>query len=103
MTPCADARSDTRSCMHARYVTDYPIDGYLHSRRSPGVALRRDKGFNLRPLVEAVGWVLAGATVGSVAVMLGAWGIAKLTDPPHHSAPPSVTAMTYQPPAIASP
>jgi hypothetical protein len=102
MTACGDARNHTYPSMHARYVTDYPIDGYLHSRRSPGVALRRDKCLNLRPLLESVGWVLAGAIVGSVAVMLGAWGIAKLTDPPH-AAPPSVTAMTYQSAAVASP
>jgi hypothetical protein len=82
--------------MNARYLTEYPIDGYLHSRRSESVALRRDK-FSLRPLLESLGWALAGATVGSVAVMLGAWGLAQLTRPATAN-PHSVTAMTYQVP-----
>jgi hypothetical protein len=85
--------------MNVRYLTDYPIDGYLHTRRSERVALRRDR-VNLRPFLESVGWVLAGATVGSVAVMLGAWGLTNLTDP-HRSVPAPITAMTYQPPALA--
>ncbi len=66
--------------MNAQYLTDYPLDGYLHSRRSREVALRRDR-FNLRPLFESLGWVLAGATVGSMAVMMGAWGLLQLTGP----------------------
>ena len=87
--------------MNARYLTEYPIDGYLHSRRSESVALRRDK-FNLRPLLESLGWALAGATVGSAAVMLGAWGLAQLTQPPT-ATPRSVTAMSYQVPAALPP
>jgi hypothetical protein len=82
--------------MNARYLTDYPLDGYLHTRRSRVVALRRDK-FNLRPLLESLGWILAGVAVGSVAVMMGAWGLLQLTEP--HSQPRSITAMSYQPPA----
>jgi len=82
--------------MNARYLTDYPIDGYLQSRRSERVALRRDR-FNFRPLMESIGWVLAGATVGSVAVMLGAWGLLQLTE--RHPAPQTRTAMIYQTPA----
>jgi hypothetical protein len=82
--------------MNARYLTDYPMDGYLHSRRSERVGARRDR-FNLRPLFESIGWVLAGATVGSVAVMVGAWGLSQLTQ--SYSAPQTTTAMTYQLPA----
>jgi hypothetical protein len=82
--------------MNARHLTDYPLDGYLHTRRSGRVMLRRDK-FNLKPLFESVGWVLAGATLGSVAVMLGAWGLINLTEP--RPAPKTVVAMTYQAPA----
>jgi len=78
--------------MNARYLTEYPMDGYLHTRRSARVALRRDR-FNLRPLMQSIGWVVAGATVGSMAVMLGAWGLARLTEP--HTAAHPVTAMTY--------
>jgi hypothetical protein len=83
--------------MNARYLTDYPLDGYLHTRRSRIVALRRDR-FNLRPIVESLGWVLAGAAVGSVAVIMGAWGLLQLTEP---QAKPQnvVTAMTYQMPS----
>lgn len=84
--------------MNARYLTEYPIDGYLHSRQSQRVALRRER-FNLRPLFESLGWALAGATVGSIAVMLGAWGLAQLTEP-RASTPHAVSAMTYQAPAI---
>jgi hypothetical protein len=82
--------------MNTRYLTDYPIDGYLRSRRSERVALRRER-FSLRPLMESIGWVLAGATVGSVAVMLGAWGLLQLTE--RHPEPRTTTAMTYQTPA----
>lgn len=85
--------------MNARYLTDDPIDGSLHSRRGRHRVLRQSKNSNLRPALESVGWVLAGATLGSVAVMLGAWGLANLTDP-HRAAPPSVTAMAYQSPAM---
>jgi hypothetical protein len=83
--------------MKARYLTQYPIDGCLHTRRSAGVALRRDT-FSLRPLLESLGWALAGATVGSIAVALGGWGLTQLTGPPT-STPHSVTAMSYQAPA----
>jgi hypothetical protein len=82
--------------MNARYLTDFPIDGYVHTRRSERIALQRDR-FNLGPLFEALGWVLAGATVGSVAVMVGAWGLLQLIEPPHSAAHVS-TAMTYQAP-----
>jgi hypothetical protein len=82
--------------MNARYFTDYPIDGYLHSRRSERLALRRDR-FSLRPLMESIGWVLAGATVGSIAVMLGAWGLLQLTE--RHPGTQATTAMTYHTPA----
>jgi hypothetical protein len=83
--------------MNARYLTDYPLDGYLHTRRSRAVALRRDR-FNLRPIVESLGWVLAGAAVGSVAVIMGAWGLLQLTEP--QAKPQNVaTAMTYQMPS----
>jgi len=81
--------------MNARYLTDYPLDGYLHTRRSARVTLRRDR-FNLKPLFESLAWVLAGASLGSVAVMLGAWGLIKLTEP--RPAPKTVVAMTYQSP-----
>ena len=63
--------------MNAQYLTDYPLDGYLHSRRSREVALRRDR-FNLRPLLESLGWVLAGATVGSMASIVADLLIAEL-------------------------
>jgi hypothetical protein len=83
--------------MNARYLTDYPLDGYLHTRRSRVVALRRDK-FNLRPLFESLGWMMAGATVGSVAVMMGGWGLLQLTEPRHVDVRP-VTAINYQLPS----
>jgi hypothetical protein len=82
--------------MNARYLTDYPIDGYLRSRRSGRVALRRDR-FNFRPLVESLGWVLAGAAVGTAAVMLGAWGLLQVTGAYPLARP--ITAMVYQTPA----
>jgi len=82
--------------MNARYLTEYTMDGYLHSRRSGRVALRRDR-FNFRPLVESLGWVLAGATVGTAAVMLGAWGLLQLTGARPQDRP--ITAMVYQPSA----
>jgi hypothetical protein len=84
--------------MNTQYLTDYPLDGYLHSRRSRLVALRRDR-FNLRPLFESLGWVLAGATVGSVAVMMGAWGLVQLTEPTQ-SHTQTITAATYSAPQI---
>jgi hypothetical protein len=83
--------------MNARYLTDCPIDGYAHTRRNERVALQRDR-LNLGPLFEALGWVLAGATVGSVAVMVGAWGLLQLIEPAHSAAPVS-TALAYQAPA----
>jgi hypothetical protein len=66
--------------MNARYLTGHPLDGYLSRRPSAGTAPRRDK-FNLRPLLESVSWVLAGASFGSAAVILGAWGLTNLTEP----------------------
>jgi hypothetical protein len=84
--------------MNARYLTDEPLDGYLRTRRREHVAYYREE-FDLRSLLESVGWVLAGAAVGSVAVMLGAWGLTNLTDS-HHLAPQFVTAMTYQSPTM---
>ena len=84
--------------MKARYLTDYPLDGYLRTRRRAGVALRRDR-FNLRPFLEAVGWVLAGAAAGSAAVALGAWGLLQLTE--SRAPPRSVTAMAYTLPQAA--
>jgi hypothetical protein len=78
--------------MNARYLIAHPIAGDLHTNRGRRVALQRARS-NLRPLLESVGWILAGATVGSVAVMVGAWGLLQLTEPraTHHIA----TAMTY--------
>jgi hypothetical protein len=77
--------------MNARYLIDHSIAGTLYAR-SNRVAVRR-AGPNLRPLLESVGWVLAGATVGSVAVMIGAWGLLQLTEPRAMQLIP--TAMTY--------
>jgi hypothetical protein len=80
--------------MNARYLTDYSghsLSEYLqrrHGWRLPG------NGLNLKPLFESIGWVLAGAVVGSAAVMLGAWGLLQLTE--RNSA--DHTAMIYQVP-----
>jgi hypothetical protein len=82
--------------MNARYLTDdhsYPLDGYLPRRTERQLSLRRDR-VNLRPLLESIGWILAGAAIGCAAMMLGAWGLLRLTEP--HS---SATAMVYQTPA----
>ena len=78
--------------MDARHLTDYPLDGYLHSRQNRRVAPRSQR-FALRPLIESIGWVIAGATAGSMAVMIGAWGLLQLTEPRSPSS--STTAMAY--------
>jgi hypothetical protein len=90
------------SAMNAKSLADYPLDGYLHpgNRGKPRSALQRDK-FNLRPLVESIGWVLAGATVGSAAVMLGAWGLLQVME--SRSPTPAAIAMTYQAPQPLTP
>jgi hypothetical protein len=80
--------------MNARYLSDYSFDGYQPLRKA-GVALHRDR-FNFRSLFESIGWVLAGATVGCTAVMLGAWGLLQVLEAPSPS--PVATAMVYQAP-----
>lgn len=80
--------------MNARYLSDYPTDGYLPARKT-GVAPRREE-FQLRSLLESIGWVLAGATVGTTAVMLGAWGLLRMMEA--HSPPATATAMVSQTP-----
>ena len=83
--------------MNARYLVDHPIaGGDLYAYRGKRIAVRRGRS-NLRPLLESIGWILAGATVGSVAVMLGAWGLLQLTEP--RATHRISTAMTYPAPA----
>ena len=86
--------------MNARYLTDHPIAGNLYAYRVKPVAVRRERSA-LRPLLESLGWILAGATVGSVAVMVGAWGLLQLTEP--RGAHRISTAITYRAPAALPP
>jgi hypothetical protein len=53
------------------------------------VMLRNDKP-NPSPVFGSVGWALAGAMLGSVAVALCAWGFLHATDR-HHGVAPSIT------------
>jgi hypothetical protein len=87
--------------MNAKSLADYPFDGYLHpgSRGKPRNALQHDR-FDPRPLIESIGWVLAGATVGSAAVMLGAWGLLQVME---SRTPTPAIAMTYQAPQPLTP
>jgi hypothetical protein len=83
--------------MNARYLSDSSVDGYFPTRSDRKIPVRRGR-FDLRPLFESVGWVLAGASIGCTVVMLGAWGLMRVTEP-HPAAAPVVTAMSYQLPA----
>jgi hypothetical protein len=83
--------------MNARYLTDFSdhsLARYL-PHRGRRLGLRHDK-MNLRPLFESIGWLCAGAAVGCTAVMLGAWGLLRLTEP--QASAHTATAMIYQAP-----
>jgi hypothetical protein len=85
--------------MNAPSLTEYPFDGYLYGSAERRVTVRRDK-FNFRPLIQSLGWVMAGATVGCTAVMLGAWGLLQLIERHAGSLPTTTTtAMVYQAPS----
>lgn len=58
--------------MNIRHVTDHPTLGYLDNRRI-GPVVRRGNRWNLRPLIDTAGWILAGAVLGSVAILGGMW------------------------------
>jgi hypothetical protein len=85
--------------MNARSLNDYSFEGYLYGSAERRLMPRRDR-FNFRPLIQSLGWVVAGATVGCTAVMLGAWGLLQVTETEHHtSSLPTTTAMVYQAPS----
>jgi hypothetical protein len=88
--------------MNAKSLAESPFDGYLHrgTRGNPRIALQRST-FDLRPLFESIGWVLAGATVGSTAVMLGAWGLLQVME--SHASTAGAIAMIYQAPQPLTP
>jgi hypothetical protein len=84
--------------VNARYLTDFSehsLNRYL-PRQPTRLGSRRDR-VNLRSLLESIGWVCAGAAVGCTAVMLGAWGLLRLTDP--QASAHTTTAMVYYAPA----
>lgn len=55
-----------------RHLTDHPILGRLDNHRMGRVA-RRGNRWNLRHFIDAAGWILAGAVLGSVAILGGMW------------------------------
>ncbi len=58
--------------MNLGHVTDHPMLGYLNARRIARAA-RRGSLANLGPIIEGAGWILAGAVLGSAAIVAGIW------------------------------
>ncbi len=63
--------------MTSTQVTRHPTDGYSCQRDRAGT--RRRGGFSLHPIIEATGWILAGAGIGSIAVIAGVWALMRFT------------------------
>ena len=81
--------------MNVRYLSNHPFYGYLYGS-ADSVMPHRER-FNFRPLVQSLGWVIAGVTVGCTLVMLGAWGLQQLTE--RNASPTATTTVTaYQGP-----
>lgn len=85
--------------MNTRSLSDYPFNGYLYGSVDRRVMPHRAR-FNFRPLLQSIGWVVAGATVGCIAVMLGAWGLLQLTERHADPLPTTTTALVYQAPSV---
>lgn len=64
--------------MNVRQITDHPFPGYSDKRHGIRAARHRS-ALNLHPVIKATGWILAGAGVGSVAVIAAVWALVWFT------------------------
>jgi hypothetical protein len=56
--------------------TTIPVQEYPQRRHRLSARLRT---FSVRPVMQAVGWILAGAGIGSLAVVAAVWALMRLT------------------------
>jgi hypothetical protein len=70
--------------MNVRQLTHPALPGYAGDRRRVGAPLDR-RVAALRPVIKATGWFLAGAGVGSVALIALLWAVTSFT-PLHDNA-----------------
>jgi hypothetical protein len=64
--------------MNVRHLTDPAFPVYAGDRRRVGAPVDR-RVAALRPVIKATGWILAGAGVGSVALIALLWAITSFT------------------------
>jgi len=64
--------------MNVRQLTDPAFRVYAGDRRRVGAPVDR-RVAALRPVIKASGWILAGAGVGSVALIALLWAITSFT------------------------
>ena len=64
------------SAMSSKQQTTIPMPGYPARRHR---LTARHRTFSVRPVMEAVGWIVAGEGFGSLAVVAGAWALMRLT------------------------
>jgi hypothetical protein len=62
--------------MSSTQQTTIPVPGYPQRRHRLSTRLRT---FSVRPVMQAVGWILAGAGIGSLAVVAAVWALMRLT------------------------
>jgi hypothetical protein len=64
--------------MHVTHVDDPAVAGYAPDRRRAGAPPDR-RVAGLRPVIKATGWILAGAGVGTIAIVALLWALTSFT------------------------
>lgn len=64
--------------MTSTQLTHHPIPGYSDRRHRVRTG-RHGGSFSLHPVIEATGWILVGAGIGSIAIIAGVWALMRFT------------------------